>query len=390
MQDLREGSLWRLKPDFMIAPGYNRTQGVVARVGLRLEKQGPNNPRLKLTAGYAFANQRPVFTGELGLPLVRSRWKLKDAPFDGHEYLGAQYQVLSLQLAGRKDSGLFAGDGRRHTRSASSFFYGSDPNHYYEERVLAGALKWRLSRSLLLHAGGGYAEHRSWAQQTSWNLFGRSLRPDGNYTADYLNDGFILAGAAWNWGPLQLDGEVTWHDLRDTPVVDGEATMREIKVAGQLDLLDGFGNQWLLRGSYGGFDGTAPLQWKSWLGDYGSLRGYNAGELTGDAGTHASLDTRFGFDLFQAARIPFLKNWGLQPIGFLDWGKTWDAREGTFGPVAPEEGDRGWRMDVGFGFGKRFDIPGLGAFNNMRLYFAHPVAEGSDGHGWRVLLGFEK
>ena len=126
---------------------------------------------------------------------------------------------------------------------------------------------------------------------------------------------------------------------------------------------------------------------KSWLGDYGSLRGYGAGELTGDADIHASLDTRFGFDLFQMARIPVLKKWKLQPVGFVDWGKTWDVGSGVMGPL---EGPRGWRMDVGFGFGKRFDVPGLGEFKNIRFYAAHPVAESSDGHGWRVLLGFEK
>ncbi len=390
LQDLREGNLWRVKRDLVKKPAFNRTQGVVARVGLRLEKQGPNNPALNLTAGYAFANKRPVFSGDLSLPLVRSRWRLKDAPADGQVYLGAGYEVLSLQLAGRKDSGLFAGDGRRHTRSASSFFYGSDPNHYYEERGFDGHLKWRLSRGLVLRAGGGYVEHRSWAQRTSWNVLGRSLRPEGNLAADFLNDGFMQAGAAWNWGPLKLDGEVTWHDLEDTPIVGGEASMREVKATGQLEMLDRWGNQWLLQGSHEGFDGPAPVQWKSWLGDYGTLRGYNAAELTGDAGIHASLDTRFGFDLFQAARVPFLKNWGLQPIGFVDWAKTWDVGQGAPGPVDPEEGVRDWRMDVGFGFGKRFDVPGLGEFKNMRIYVAHPVVQGSEDRGWRVLLGFEK
>lgn len=390
LQDLRDGNLWRVKPEFIKAPGYNRTQGVVGRVGLKLEKLGPNNAHLNLAAGYAFANKRPVFTGELALPLVRSRWKLKDAPADGRVYSGASYEALTLQLRGQKDSGMFAGDGRRHTRSASSFFYGSDPNHYYEERGVRGVLKWRMLRGLVFHAGGGYVEHRSWAQQTSWNLLGRSLRPDGNMAADYLNDGYAVAGADWNWGPLQLAGEMTWHGFSDTPVVGGETSMREFQVTGQLDLLDRYGNQWLLRGSHGRFDGTAPVQWKSWLGDYGSLRGYNAGELTGDADVHASLDTRFGFDLFQAARVPFLKNWHLQPIGFVDWGKTWDVGSGALGPVGPEEGARGWRMDVGFGFGKRFDVPGLGVFNNVRVYAAHPVSDGSDGRGWRVLLGFEK
>jgi len=359
LQDLREGNRWRVKPKYVKTPGYNRTQGLVVRAGLLIEKQGPGNPALDVSAGYAFANKRPVFAGELTLPLVRSRWKLEDAPDDGREYLGPVYEALSLQVNGRKDSGLFAGDYRRHTRSATSFFYGSDPNHYYEERCFDGQLKWRLSRNLVLHAGGGYTEHRAWVQQTSWNVLGRSLRPDGNMAADNLDDTYATAGAAWKLGPLQLTGALKWHDFRDAPAVGGKASMGQFKVTGQLDLLDGLGNQWLLKASHGGFDGTAPVQMKSWLGDYGSLRGYGAGELTGDADIHASLDTRFGFDLFQMARIPVLKKWKLQPIGFVDWGKTWDVGSGVMGPL---EGPRGWRMDVGFGFGKRFDVPGLGEF----------------------------
>lgn len=380
LRELREGSLWRVKPDLTRAPGYNRAQGLVGRIGMTVAKLGPLQPKLDLEAGYAFSNQRPVFAGALEVPLWRSRWKLAHPAADGRRYLGARYQRLALHLAGRKDAALFAGDGRRHTRSFSAFFYGSDPNHYYEERGYDGELRLRLTRSLSVTGGGGYSEHRAWAQQTSWNLLGRRLRPDGNRAADNLNDTFATAGAAWQRGALSLAGEVKWHDL------DG-AALREWQVNGQLDVLDGFGNQWLLRGAHREFDGTAPVQWKSWLGDYGTLRGYQAGELTGDVGAHASLDARFGFDVWRAARVPLLKNWGLQPIGFVDWGKTWDARGSVAGP---DEGARDWRLDVGFGFGRRFDLPGLGAFRNLRVYAAHPVGHGSEDEGWRVLVGFEK
>ncbi len=388
--ELREGNLWRVEPQLMLAPGYNRAQGLVARLGMSLEKVGPHNPRLDLTAGYAFSNQRPVFSGDLRIPILRAHWGLKEAPLDGRKYLGPEYEALSLHLAGEKSAGLFAGDGRRHTRSFSSFFYGGDPNQYFEQRGLAGYLKWRLSRGLRLQAGGGYFEHRSWAQRTNWNLFGQSLDPEGNLAADSLNEGFVAVEAAWRRGPLKIEGGITWHDLRDTPALGGEATLREIKVSGELASLDPLGNRWVFRGAHRGFDGQAPVQWKSWLGDYGSLRGYNAGELTGDSGTRFSLDTRLGFDLFRVARIPILKKWGLQPLGFVDWGKTWNSSTESLGPESPGMGDTGWRMDVGFGFGRRFDLPGLGEFKNIRLYAGHPVGEGSAGHGWRVLLGFEK
>lgn len=383
LQDLRDGNLWRVKPEYVKTPGYNRVQGVVASVGLTIEKQGPANPSLQLAAGYAFANKRPVFDGALNVPLLRSRWSLNNAPTDGRAYLGATYEVLALHFAGRKGSGLFGGDSRRHTRSATAFFYGSDPNHYFEERGLNGHLTWRLSKDLVVYAGGGYVQHRPWSTESGWNLLGRSLRPQENMAALHLDDSYGEAGADWSWRALELAGRVTWHDLGDAP----NASPLEFNISGELDLLGLFGNQWLLKASHRSFDNTAPLQWKSWMGDYGPLRGYNAGELTGDAGIHGSLDTRFGLDLFQMARVPLLKNWRLQPIGFVDWGKTWDTGSG---PVDPAEGARGWRMDVGFGFGKRFDLPGLGEFKNIRLYAAHPVGDGSDGHGWRFLLGFEK
>ncbi len=390
LQDLREGSLWRVKPKFLKAPEYNRTQGLVVQTGLKLEKLGPIQPSLDLTAGYAFANKRSVFNGKLSWPILKSRWKLKDAPTDGREYLGAGYELLSLRLSGHKGSELFGGDGRRHTRSASAFFYGSDSNNYYENRGFEGNLKWRLSRELEFHAGGGYAEHRPWRQVTDWNVWGRPLHSAGNMAADYLNDNYFQVGGTWDWGPWQVDGDYIWHDYQDAPVVGGVATRQEINVGATLDLLDPMGNQWLLKGGGRRFDGNAPVQSQSWLGDYGTLRGYEAGELTGDATVHVALDARFGFDFFQAIRVPFLKDYGLQPIGFADWGKTWDVGDGRVGPVGSAPGARGWRMDVGFGFGKRFDVPGLGEFRNVRLYAAHPVGDGAEGNGWRVLLAFEK
>jgi hypothetical protein len=328
-----------------------------------------------------------VFSGELDVPLVRARWKLAKETADGHKYRGAQYQLLSLQLNGRKDGALFAGDHRRHTRSVSAGLYGSDPNHYYEERGFDGRLTLRLSRGLSLRGGGGIAEHRPWAQETAWNLLGRQLRPDGNLAATALDDRFWTTGASWQRGVASLDADVTWHEPGAAGSGGGETARREWSVRGELDLLDNLGNRWLLRGSHRAFDGPVPVQWKTWLGDYGTLRGYGAGELTGDNGAHASLDARFGFDLWRTLRVPLLRDFGLQPIGFADWGKTWDAPGGVAGPG---EGARDWRLDVGFGFGKRFDVPGLGEFRNVRVYAARPVGEGSDGEGWRFLLGFEK
>ncbi|MFT7699153.1 MAG: hypothetical protein ACI8S7_000975 [Candidatus Krumholzibacteriia bacterium] len=390
--ELREGSLWRVNTDFSVLPRYNRTQGFVPRLGLTIEKMGYEEPKIDLTAGYAFSNERPVFGADIELPLLRSRWTVREATEGEPEILGSLYKKLSLDISGRKDAGMFAGDNRRDTRSVAAFFYGSDPNHYYEERSAAGDFKLRLARKFSVTAGGGYAENRAWSQRTSWNVLGRRLRPDGNASADFVNDTFARVGASWRWGVMWLGGDVTWHDYENGAA--SKTALREVHVAVEWDVLDKMGNQWVLRADHREFDNdeAVPVQWKSWQGDYGSLRGYRAGELVGTAGAQASLDLRFGFDLWKAVRFPGLKKLGLQPIGFVDWAKTWGGGEvDLYGPesgIGPAVQD--YRMDVGFGFGKRFDIPGMGEFKNVRLYGAHPVGQGSEGHGWRVLLAFEK
>ena len=145
-------------------------------------------------------------------------------------------------------------------------------------------------------------------------------------------------------------------------------------------------------------DRPAPVQWKTWLGDYGTLRGYRAGELAGDRGAWASLDLRLDFDLWRTLQVPGLKSAGLQPLLFADWGWT----ENRTGPVAPGAVDaadpdhpgwgpaaQDWRAGVGFGFGRRFDLPGFGGRPNLRFYAAYPVEAGSDGHSWRFLVGLE-
>ena len=126
-------------------------------------------------------------------------------------------------------------------------------------------------------------------------------------------------------------GWVTWHKVEEFGLREwsgGSSRPRPISASsrwpGTFDLTDRSGNQWLLRAGVREFDRQAPLQWKTWMGDYGSLRGYPAGVLTGDGGSWASLDVRLGWDMWRALKVPLLKNWGLQPIGFADYGHTWN------------------------------------------------------------------
>jgi hemolysin activation/secretion protein len=125
-----------------------------------------------------------------------------------------------------------------------------------------------------------------------------------------------------------------------------------------------------------------PVQWKAFLGDWPTLRGWNARTLAGEEAAWASLDIRFGFDLFRAMRMPLLKKWGLQPLVLFDWG-TVTALDGPQEQPWPD----GWRANAGFGFGKLLGIPGYKG--NVRLYVSHPVLESVDQGGWRVLLVFE-
>jgi hypothetical protein len=388
LASLQDGGRWKIGPS-LTPPQYNRAQGFALFSGISARKTGPLPPRVNLVAGYGFANRRWLGTAEFDLPLVRSRWNLS-----GDRGKGSRYRLLTLNLSGVKMGAQFAGDGRRYTRSASAFFYGSDPNHYFENRGGGGRLTLRAARRLSFYAGAGYYEDRILEQRTSWNLLGRSLRPDGNYRASALDETRAGGGGSWGIGPLTLTGDVMWHQVKNSDFVRGldgapdEADFREFNFSGELDLLDRSGNQWLLRGRHREFDRQVPLQWKTWLGDYSTLRGYKAGVLTGDAGSWASLDVRFGWDLWRALRVPVLKNLGLQPIGFADWGKTW-SKPGPY-PEGPEEGARDWRADLGVGFGRRFDLPGFGEFNNFRMYAGYPVGNGNEDHGWRFLMAFEK
>jgi len=383
LQSLREGGVWKLTL-MPVAPGYNRVQGPVVRGGLRYRRVGPYQPEFSASAGYAFCNQRPTFSAAAEIPLLRSRWTVADS-----EERGSRYTLLGLNLSGWKDVELFAGDSRRHTRSLTAFTYGSDPNQYYESRGVSAELNLRLARRLRARGGGRYVEHRSQDQQTGWNLLGRSLRPDGNLSVTALDDRAAYVGLNWSTGPLTLDGTLAWHRARSTDFESGASDTRrdlqELDLKGEFDWIDPLGNNWVLRGNYRSLSEQGPRQWRTWLGDHGTLRGYPAAELTGDAGWWSSVDLRLDFDLWRALHFPVLKNMRWQPLLFADMGRTWNQT----GPW-PTEGTQAGRLDLGFGFGKRMDIPGVRGLNKLRLYAAHPVGDGSDGRGWRFLIALEK
>ena len=404
LEEMVAGTLWRSQFDFWVPQDFNRAQGVVTRLGWSLQNVGLNRPKFQIRGGYAFGNQRPVMDAELELPLIRRRWNLSN-----DRGLGREYQLLALRLSGSKDVARFAGDDRRHTRTFTALVYGADPNHYYEERRIQGRLTAQLWRRADWWIEAGYSQHRSLERKADWNIFGHDLSPDGNRRADEMDVRRFATGADWEIGPLAVTGEVAWLRAGNSRFVDevdaaagrtrGHADFRRASVTAVIDQLDPLGNQWVLQGRHRCVDRPAPVQWRNWLGGYnaerGMLRGYDNAELSGEIAQQASLDLRFNFDPFRKLRVPVLKNMGWQPIVFADWGKTKNqsgSRPMTVDPVALllGEGEQDWRADVGFGFGRRYDLPGFGLFNKMRLYAAKPVGNGQGDRDWQVLFAFEQ
>lgn len=401
LQEMVAGTLWRSDLSWLQLPDYNRVQGPVVRMAWRLENVGLNRPVFRIQSGFGFGNLRPVGEASLHLPLLKRRWRL-----GGGRGTGDEYQLLAVDLFGRKQARRFAGDDRHAARVISAVLYGADPNHYYERRDVEARLTARLTRRASVWAGAVYGQERAQDQQMDWNLLNRDLSPDGNRRADGLTARTFAVGGDWRWGPLRLAGGLDWLRLSESAFSDrlgagsGRVHLRRLQLRVDGEQLDFLGNRWFVRGRHLWHDNPAPLQMRGWLGDYndrnGMLRGFEAGELSGDIASAASVDLRLNFDLWRTLRVPVLGRLGMQPILFADWGKT----KNQDGPgssslvgVAPDpvaallgEGGQDWRADVGFGFA----VPALEPVGKIRIYAARPVGQGAGERDWRVLVAVER
>ena len=405
LDELVAGTLWRSRFHKLLLPGYNRAQGAVVRMGWTLRKVGPNRPVFRIQGGYAFGNQRPVGAAHVELPLVRRRWVLSD-----DRGLGAEYALLKLDLATCQEAWRFAGDGRHFSRTLSALFYGSDPNHYFEARRADARLSLQITRSSNLWVLGGWGQDRPLDQRWDFNVLGRGLDPEGNRRAEGLDLVRAAAGGEMKLGPLQLWGDLEWRGAQDALFLDRVAGVEETgtsdvsywiaSVSADLQAYDPLGNHWRLQAAHRQADKPLPRQWRNWLGDYRArgpmLRGFPAGELSGDAAHVASLDIGLNFDLWKLLHVPVLGRLGMQPLLLADWGRTRNETYrgsdyfdvASFDPVGQElgEGAQDWRANAGFGF----SIPGLQPISEMHLYVARPVGEGAGDRDWRVVFAFRR
>jgi hypothetical protein len=307
------------------------------------------------------------------------------------------WSLLTLERAAERRPRSFAGEAGAF-RIHQTMFSGEDRNQYHEARGGRAGLLVRPRPWLNLRGGALFEEHRPLPLATTWLLAGDRNDVIGNMTIEPLTTRAATAGLGARWRRLEVQSELEWHRVKEAPWLarlpgaPGHADLRRLRVTAAATLIDRAGDEFALRGAWQAVDREAPLQWKTWLGGYGTLRGYRVAEIAGDRGAWASLDVRWGFDALRALRIPLLGKLGLQPITFFDWGTTRAAGDGALFPPpdgAPLNLPRpdGWRADAGIGFGKLLGAPGMAG--NLRVYLGKPVFNGQSDRPWMITLAFE-
>ncbi|HPF34942.1 MAG TPA: hypothetical protein P5571_15340 [Candidatus Krumholzibacteria bacterium] len=366
-----QGRPWRVGLRPLAGTTFNRAEGPVTGLGLVLDRPGPRQPRVEAQATYGFARKKATYGVTAELPLATARPR-----DDQGRRTGAPWTSLALTLdAGRRVAHFGGEEGL--PPPVVAVFGGEDPWHYLERGRLGAALTARPARWLALRGGAARVQDRALGTATRWTLFADEQDVAPNLPAADLD--------TWDWSlgldlerrDAHLGAELIWSRL------PADASwQRRLQLHGRIARRDPLQNEWTLRGSWRSTSGAAPLQWTSWVGGWGTLRGYEAGELVGDRAAHLALEQRWNVDLLRALRVPLLKDWGLQPVTFVEAG--WADDHGT----APVTGARGRRADAGFGLSR---VIGLGDGGPVRLtaVMAHPVGENPNGRGWRFAMGVD-
>ena len=371
------GRPWRLKWRPLGRLHFNRVQGLDLGGTVTLYRPGVRQPKLRSGVSYGLSWKRLTHRHRLTLPLLTAR------PRDAEGYLvRPPWTWLVFQAQAERDVEWFAGD-HRVERNLGAMISGKDPNHYYEASTWRTDVRITPRPSLTLSAGVGGGRHRPLGVRTDWSLFGNAGDVADNLAVAGLHRRTVHAGLLVDWRGFRLRTLHEWHRVTDSPLTSDAAWYRHTLVQARWRYRDRWGDIWVLRGNWNTVDRLAPIEWMTYLGDHGTLRGYGARELTGDRGAWASLDVRWDVDLFAALRVPLLESLGLQPITFADWGRVYRHADDP----ALYPGGSGWRADAGVGLSK---FAGFGGgVQNLRLYAAKPVGQGMHDRRWRLVIAVE-
>ena len=360
---------------------FNRVEGWRPNIALTLRRPGKAPAKLESRFGYGVESRRGVHSHLLELPLM-----LAEPRSASGVLLERPWPWLTLVANGGREPVRFGGDGFDEY-NWTALIGGFDPNHYYQDASWDAKLVLRPRPRWRIEVGGGHHEHKSLPVNTTWNIFGKEEEVLANMAVPELSARALHVGTGFDYGRVSVFGRLGWwrgEDLADPygGVADGGPRwFRRLRIDAQAMAFTVGGHELELHGAWTSVDRNAPPQWKTWLGDYGTLRGYETGEIAGDSGGFVSADLRWGIDIFNTLRVPLLKDWRLQPISFVDYGRTFV--DGDSGPYDHPD----WRVDVGFGVGKAIGIPGMGG--NLRFYWAKPVGNNQDDEPWRFTVGFE-
>lgn len=371
------GRPWRLR----VSPGagttFNRAEGPVLGIEAELNRAGVRQPSWKVRGTWGFAREKGTLETSLRLPLGTAR--LRDAR--GRRTRSVWTSWLLDARAGRTVEH-FGGE-RDFPPPIGPLLDGVDVFHFLE-RTRAGA---RLScfprRWLRLRVGAAAVRDRPLSTATRWSLLGEEEDVPENLPASALETHDLELGLELRRRGLRLDADLILSRLRDpVPGLAAEGEwVRRIRLDAAVTRRDPWHNAWTWSASWSATDRGAPLQWATWLGGWGTLRGFEPGELVGDHGGHTALEVRWNRDLLRDLRVPVLKNWGLQPTSFCEFGSV-DAGPETDLSV----GARGWRADVGVGLSRMIALGPDGPVR-LSLNLARPVGQHRGKRGWRFSAG---
>ncbi len=376
------GRPWKFRPLLPPGLGFNRVQGAVVDAGVEIYRPGMHQPHLELHLGYGFSWKRFSPRMEFRLPQIVGG----DRDAQGR-LIRSPWRKLEFELeAGRAPKTFGGAEGVQFDLPA--LISGYDPNNYYESTHVRVGTILRPRPWLELDFGVGGARHRPLGIRTTWNLTGGEDHIDENLQVEGLRRRTLDAGLRFRARRHDLRWTISWNRLQDSPLAwvvsedSGNAWYRRVRLEGWITRRDPGANIWMLRGRWCSVDRAAPLEWMTWLGDEGTLRGYELMELGGDRGGFASLDVRWNVDPFEAMKIPLLRDLHLRQIPFVDYDSTLLSNGSTL-----PSGETGWRADAGFGLGKMVGMIPEPMY--LRLYAARPIDDDHGRTGWRFLMVFE-